>query len=123
MMWVKVIIDNEWRIYVSNSCFLFLFRSNADELDANRLIEKLGDLKSLEYAFLPDILKDNDDDDDLEEGGGLTLPATPLDSPSDSEVYIETCKTNSFEQQKINHLQTLSVNVLPFCFISNRGCL
>ncbi|CAL8093824.1 unnamed protein product [Orchesella dallaii] len=58
---------------------------NSDELDANILIEKLGDLQSLEFAILPDILKE-DDDDDLEEGGGLTLPATPLDSPSDSEV-------------------------------------
>lgn len=62
-------------------------RNNSDELDANILIEKLGDLKTFEFENLPDILKE-DDDDDLEEGGGLTLPATPLDSPSDSEVRI-----------------------------------
>lgn len=54
-------------------------------MDANTLIEKLGDLKSFESALLSDLLKE-DADDDLEEGGGLTLPATPLDSPSDSEV-------------------------------------
>lgn len=74
------------RVVCINLWFLSNFR-NSDELDANALIEKLGDLQSFESTILPDILKE-DDDDDLEEGGGLTLPATPLDSPSDSEVCL-----------------------------------
>jgi len=30
----------------------------------------------------------NDDEDDVSEGGGLTLPATPLESPCDSDVRV-----------------------------------
>jgi len=40
----------------------------------------------LQSLGLPDFLKD-EDEDQLDEGDGLTLPATPIDeSPSDSEV-------------------------------------
>jgi hypothetical protein len=61
-----------------------------ESFSASVLSDKLDGLQSL-GPLLPDFLKDDDDDDQLEEGDGLTLPATPLDeSPSDSEVGLRS---------------------------------
>ena len=59
----------------------------------NNELEKLEDLQALLPPGIPDIFSDTLDDE-LEEGGGLTLPATPLETPSDIEVlnfYYLSC--------------------------------
>lgn len=65
-----------------------LFIIYREEFSPSLLRNKLGELQSLDLPLIPDFL--HDDDEELEEGLGLTLPATPLDSsPSDSEVWLK----------------------------------
>ncbi|CAG7815672.1 unnamed protein product [Allacma fusca] len=62
--------------------------SELNPKELNRKLECLDDYRALDFPAMPDLFDDNLDDE-LEEGGGLTLPATPLETPSDTEVDPE----------------------------------
>jgi len=62
-----------------------LFISRDTEEDEKELLRfRLEDLGTFEFPSLPPFFDDPSDDE--AEALGLTFPATPLDSPSDSEV-------------------------------------